>query len=209
MGKFQDLTGNKYNSLTVIKISAQKNKKTYWECKCDCGNIVSVRSDCLKDGNTKGCGCLQKLSVTKHGHARHGYESVEYSTWRSMVDRCYISTHKAYNSYGGRGIFVCDEWRYDFLKFYEDMGERPSKNHSLDRIDNDFGYSKENCRWATRKEQMRNRRNSFNIIFEGKIRSFSELCEQFNIHKETARHRLRRGWSAEKTFYTVPIKVAI
>jgi hypothetical protein len=110
-------------------------------------------------GGSKSCGCIKINNLYKHGESL----SKEYRVWHQMKQRCYNKKNKRYYRYGGRGIFVCEKWKNDFSAFLSDMGRRPSKEHSIDRKNNDFGYSPENCRWATRSQQQRNK-TSYNSI---------------------------------------------
>lgn len=153
--------GNKYNRLTVIGEVEKQSRKRYLKCVCDCGQQTVVRSDKLKSGHTKSCGCLQRervrdaLSKTKtHGMTNSG----EYYIWCGMKSRCFNENNKSYKYYGGRGITVCDRWRDSFENFYEDMGPRPSSIHQIDRINNDGNYEPGNCKWRTPSENCLNRR---------------------------------------------------
>lgn len=154
-----DLTKERFERLVVIE-RAENNKHGHarWKCQCDCGKITIVSSRNLVTGNTKSCGCLsaetRKKVNTKHGMCR----SVEYNTWRGMLERCNNPKNIAYQRYGGRNITVCDRW-YKFENFFEDMGFRP-KELTIERRDNEEGYSKTNCYWANKTVQSRNRRIS-------------------------------------------------
>lgn len=149
--------GKKYHKLTILEVLEKRKAK----CICDCGNEATVYLHNLTRGlkNTTSCGCVW-LDVIRKSNTTHGYDpkSLTYRTWVSMKARCYIPSASSYSYYGGRGIKICDKWRNDFLSFLADMGERPSKLITLDRIDSSGNYEPNNCRWATKKEQCINRR---------------------------------------------------
>lgn len=157
------LNGDRFGRLVVISESEQTGSTRRFLCKCDCGSISTVALRRLNAGKTKSCGCLAReitgIRSTTHGHSRGGRATSTYLIWAGMIQRCTNPTLKAWKDYGGRGIRVCDRWLASFENFLSDMGERP-KELSIDRINNDGNYEPSNCRWATRTEQVRNRRVS-------------------------------------------------
>lgn len=136
-----------------------KNGNHYWVYLCSCGVEIIVAKHNWSSGHTKSCGCLQREQTAK-ANTSHG-ESIgvpEYRAWRNMLDRCGNQRRKDYKHYGGRGISVCSRWRDSYKLFLSDMGRKPSADHSLDRIENNGNYCPGNCRWATKTEQLKNRR---------------------------------------------------
>ena len=205
MSKFIDLTGKRFGRLIVIRrINNDKCDNLRWLCRCDCGQTIIALGGNLRKEQTKSCGCLQKeLSAfrsTKHGHRKNRKTSQIYTSWKSMNQRCFDFNNPAYSSYGGRGITVCRRWK-KFENFLEDMGKRPPGT-SLDRINNNRNYYKSNCRWATPKQQGRNKRNNRLITFIGKTKCLSAWAEKYNIPRITLTMRLKRGWSIEKSLIT-------
>lgn len=164
--KLIDLTGQKIGRLTVIERSENnKHGQTTYFCKCDCGETKVVCGHSLRKGTTQSCGCLNvevvKKMRTKHGYAPwNGKKPAIYTIWKGMRQRCNNPNHPKYKDYGGRGIKVCDRWQNSFEAFLEDMGERPSLKHSIDRKDVDGDYEPSNCRWALPDTQARNVRVS-------------------------------------------------
>lgn len=202
MAKAKDLTvfiGIKYNYLTVIKESNKiktsgGNSKRRLLCSCECGIIKDYDWQSVINGNIKSCGCYSRkiasnrMKIMNNIHGQ--FNTPEYNSWQSMKKRCLNKTHKAYNDYGGRGITVCKRWIESFENFLNDMGSKPSKSHSLDRINNNDGYYKENCRWATQKQQCQNQRTNRNIEFEGKIKCISEWARILNMSTSKLYYRL-------------------
>ena len=158
------MIGSRFGGWVVVAFSHKKRSGPYYLCKCDCGTERIVFRGNLKSGKTRSCGCLVSTHIaenaTKHGHAKTSSHpaSPTYSSWSSMLTRCYNEKSKTYKNYGGRGISVCERW-HTFLNFLDDMGEKPEKGMSIERINNDGNYEKSNCKWATTKEQNRNKRS--------------------------------------------------
>jgi len=204
MGKFVDLTGQKFSRLTVIKRVANSDaKQTRWLCKCQCGNMKVVQGAHLKDKHTRSCGCMisdstiaRNIKNIIHGHSANHQRSKTYRTWDGMKDRCMNPYHKQYKDYGGRGIQVCKRW-LKFENFLQDMGEKP-EGLTLDRIDNDGDYCPENCQWSTWLEQQRNRNNNRLITINGVTKCLSEWCEFYHMDYYKIYQRIQRGWSIER-----------
>lgn len=201
--RFIDLTGQKFGRLTVVSLSLKDSKGTRWNCRCKCGRMTEVRMSNLKTGNVQSCGCLgrerQLLAATTHG----GSYKIEYHSWAGLRDRCENPNNKDYPRYGGRGIKVCKRW-LKFENFLDDLGDRPSPKHSIDRVDSNGNYCKENCRWATTKEQGNNRRNNVLLFYQGETKTVTEWSETVGIKMTTIHARLRRGWSVERALSVPP-----
>jgi hypothetical protein len=191
----RDLTGQTFSRLTVLSRAENIDNSTAWNCTCECGVEKVIRGNSLKTGSSKSCGCNR---VT-HGLTR----TTEYSIWLGIKSRCANPKDKDYENYGGRGISVAKEWEDSFEQFYKDMGSRPSNKHSIDRRDNDLGYSKNNCRWADQKTQARNRRNTILITYKGKTKCISAWEEELGFSRSILHNRLNHlGWSIDKSFNT-------
>lgn len=196
-------SGDVFGRLTVLGRAPSRNGRTFWHCKCECGNECEVSGQEMARTNrpgAKSCGCLRKElhkeRVTTHGMSH----SSEFSIWGNILDRCRNPNSHSYANYGGRGITICKEWE-KFETFYADMGPRPS-GHSLDRIDNDKGYSKENCRWATAKEQNNNRRSNVNLTIGDETKTIAGWSEATGVNVNTIQKRLYDGMDIKEAVET-------
>ena len=197
--KKTDLIGIKFNRLTVISENGRdKHGRVYWECLCECGNEIKVISSELKNGHTKSCGCLNKerIELSKLKDTR---KNSAYRVWDAMKQRCVNPNNSSYNRYGAKGIKVCDRWLNSFQNFLEDMGERPSKNHSIGRIKSELGYYKDNCRWETPLEQSRNISSNVWLEYNGETMLQTDWERKFGLKNSTIYNQLRKG----KTFKEV------
>jgi len=202
MSKLINRSGHRYGRLSVLKDSGERKEgQVLWRCICDCGNKTTVRSSNLANGVTKSCGCFSRESSSKRMKTHDMTNSPEFIIWGSMIARCTNPKHKSFKRYGERGITVCDEW-HKFENFYKDMGNRPKKGLTLDRIDNEKDYSKENCKWSTTKEQNRNRHNS--VSFNGECTAVA--AQRLGCSTSAIIKRLKRGWTIEKAFTTPVVK---
>ncbi len=202
--RIKNLQDNIFGRLTVIKFFGTNGaNRALWICKCRCGKTKTILSDSLVSGRTKSCGCLNVEQIKK-AKTTHGYANKipEYRIWKSMTGRCNNKNNESFNNYGGRGIRVCRRW-LKFENFLLDMGKRPSKNHSIDRLNNDDGYSKNNCRWATSNQQNRNKRSNINILFNGKTQCLKDWAKELNMAYLTLYDRIHKlNWSVDKALST-------
>ena len=152
-----DIAGEKYGRLTAIQFTRTKNKMTMWLFQCECGNKKEINMSAVRAGKTKSCGCLSRELASKRNRTHGMSETRVYYAWNNMMKRCYSSKNSEYKNYGERGIKVIERWHI-FENFFEDMGH-PPKNLSLERIDNDKGYSPQNCKWETQSVQSTNKRH--------------------------------------------------
>ena len=173
--------------------------KQYYKCKCDCGNekIASLWS--LRDGHTLSCGCLQREKNVERLIIHNLSASRIYRIWRAIKNRCLNKKLMDYKNYGGRGIKVCEEWKNDFMSFYNwSMAHDYADDLTIDRIDVNGNYSPENCKWSTKKEQSNNRRTCCNFTYNGVTKNYKQWCEFLNINYKTFYSRISRGWEIKK-----------
>lgn len=161
MAQIIDMQGMKIGRWSVIQPVEKRNNRAFWKCECDCGTVRDVVGKDLRNGKSTSCGCIsaEKKAIANYIHGyTTGKISITYKTWASMKERCTNPNNRVYSYYGGRGISVCERWFNSFTNFVEDMGDRPSAEYSLDRIDVNGNYEPSNCRWATVSEQRINTR---------------------------------------------------
>lgn len=211
----QDFIGRRFGRLVVVSFLGSrphphakyraKSKARFWECLCDCGQIVEHHTSALNSGNVRSCGCLRRDQRYISKNKKHGMTNIpEHNVWSQMLMRCHNTDHHAYELYGGRGILVCEQWQNSFATFIADMGRRPSPKHTLDRIDNNLGYSPENCRWATWREQSQNKRTNQFLTFQGQTLCIAEWERRLGFSSGLIRYRQKRGFSLENIMTTPP-----
>lgn len=203
MGFRKDLTGRIFGDMTVLRFSFSRKNSSYWECKCDCGVVKSVRGSHLTGGKTKTCGCyLKKGMNTKHKMCR----TPEYKSWCKIKERCNNPKSKDYKNYGGRGIIICPEWNDSFQLFYDHVGRKPSSKHSIDRINNNGNYEPNNVRWSTRIEQNNNSRKNVFLEYNGDRKTIAQWARTIKIDPKTLRTRIKDlKWTTEKAL-TQPLR---
>lgn len=195
----------RFGRLTVLHREAPTGReKGRWACECDCGQRRVVRGTSLRSGVTTSCGCLrdERLRVSRARQSQHlpfqgAASTPEYKSWMAMILRCENPRDPSYPRYGGRGIKVCASWSRSFAAFWSDMGPRPSLDMSLDRIDNEGNYEPGNCRWASKQEQQRNKRNNRWIEAFGQRLTMAEWTARLGVSRATIGYRIQHGWSVE------------
>lgn len=187
--------GKRFGRLLVVSFDRHSSSgHDFWLCRCDCGNEKVIQAGSLWRGHTRSCGCITKerMRIKQFRHGWHGTST--YNIWCSMRERCGNPKHQAYAGYGGRGITVCERWQ-SFENFLSDMGERPY-GLSLERRENNQGYSKDNCVWATRKQQSSNRRNNIMICWDDHVMTLKDASQHFGVPYKKAHARIKNlGWS--------------
>jgi hypothetical protein len=174
-------------------------------CLCDCGTVRNVSKARLLRGTSLSCGCLARELSAKRATKHGGAYSSEYGIWSKIIARCENPNHPAYPNYGARGVSVCQEWKESFQSFIQDMGPRPSPEHSVDRFpDNSGNYEPSNCRWATWVEQNNNKSNNHLVEFNGETKTIAQWAQEFGMSHGTLSQRLMRGWDVVDAL-TIPV----
>lgn len=199
----RSLAGMRFGRLVVTAQGPRGLGRQRWIAQCDCGGTTTALRSHLLIGTTRSCGCLHRERMAalnfRHGQS-HGRI---WNAWESMVRRCTDTRVDAYPRYGGRGITVCERWR-TFENFAADMGPHPGKGFSIDRIDNDGHYEPGNCRWATQREQQRNRSSNVPVEINGTTRILVEWSELSGVKLCTIWRRLERGWDPHRAVFERP-----
>lgn len=194
-----DMLGHRIGSWTVMSEAGVKNGSYFWECVCDCGTISILNGCNLRRGSSKSCGCkkaeLMSKKSTTHGDTRGGVNTKEFRAWMAIINRCTKPTDNAYHHYGGRGITVCYTWLNSYESFLSDIGRAPTPKHSVERKDNNKGYDKDNCVWATHKEQCRNRRSNVYLTHNGVTKILGDWAKEFGIDRGRIGWHLKNGKS--------------
>jgi hypothetical protein len=194
------------DKLTIIGFysNPKERHRTYAKCQCACGNEIFLIGKQLR--KTRACRCIAKETArknfTKHKHTINNVPSGTYTSWANMIQRCCNPKNSWFSDYGGRGIRVCERWsgKDGFQRFLDDMGERPSNKHSIERINNNGNYTIENCKWGTSHEQSRNTRRTHFIEFNGQRLCVVDWARKLGIPRSRIEKRLKLGWSIEDAF---------
>jgi len=198
--RVKNLVGLTLGRLTVTRFSHRNERSDqFWMCHCSCGKDKAINGSSLTSNRVLSCGCLRSENMVKRNVPTHGMShSREYKSWRAIMDRCLNPNDKSWKDYGGRGIIVCQRWQESFENFYADMGNKPTPKHSIERKNNDLGYDPSNCRWATVKEQNRNRRSNTRITHNGITLTLVEWEEKLGLNYNVLCQRLSAGWSVDR-----------
>ena len=197
-----DLTGQKIGFLTVLqRLPQYTHKKTYYKCKCDCGKEIITYYGNLASGHTKSCGCYMKKLASEMFSTHRKSSTVLYKRWSGIKERCYSPNSTKYYRYGARGIKMCDEWKNDFIKFYDwSINNGFSENLTIDRIDVNGDYCPENCKWSNNIEQANNKTNSRFITYKGKTQTVAQWSRETGVAYDNIIARLRLGWDVDSIF---------
>jgi len=206
MSHFIDLTGQKFGRWNVIRYSHHRGGKSIWVCQYDCGTVREVQGCHMRAGRSRSCGCLEHELLMERNTTHGKNKTPLHYLWLGVKDRCYNKNDKAYKNYGGRGITVCDEWRTNFLAFESwALKNGYQKGLTLDRIDNEKGYSPDNCRFADRITQANNKRSNHRLTVNGRTQTVMQWAKEMGLNESVIRNRLKRGWS-EHDAVMIPVR---
>lgn len=220
--KLIDLTGQVFGRLIVVDEApstfytfrrggrSMRQRRRWWNCRCRCGNLTTVTHGNLTAAKRPvlSCGCYRNDQIQQANTVHGKRHTVLYRIWTDIRSRCRNAAVKGYKDYGGRGITICERWlvgedgKHPFVCFAQDMGERPSSKHSVERVDNDQGYSPDNCVWALAIPQANNKRSNHCLTFAGETLTVRQWGRRLNVSPNSIQTRLSRGWSTERTLTT-------
>lgn len=199
---FEDLTGARFERLTVLGLHGMRGRKRYWECQCDCGKVRFVEGSALNRGRSLSCGCIRK----DRAYRTHGmHDTRQYHIWENMKARCSNEKCMYYKFYGGRGIQVCERW-LTFAAFWEDMRDGYADHLTIDRKDCNGDYEPGNCRWATIDEQKANVRSNIWLAFRGERKTRAQWAKALGFRPGMILKRIRAGWSVDEALSTPPLR---
>lgn len=201
------LVGRRFGYLTVLKREGaiprphgkRSSSQPTWRCRCICGQEIVVRGDHLRAGRKKSC------SLNGHFFARdiNAVSTMERQSWNNMLQRCYNPKSNSYKYYGAKRVRVCRQWKNNFQQFLADMGPRPSAKHSLDRYPDPHGnYEPTNCRWATKRQQALNKRDTVKVLWKGEMMPLAEFAALIGVNARMISKRIERGWDIEHAMTT-------
>jgi hypothetical protein len=185
--------GQRFERWTVLQLGERAGSHPAALCVCDCGTERIVRTELLRIGKSKSCGCYRDAAATTHGRSHTSMHNI----WLAMRRRCYLPSDGSYERYGGRGIKVCDRWQI-FENFLADMGERPSDKHSIERENNEGNYEPGNCIWAVKLVQANNTRSNVYYTLDGETLTLAQWARKCGMNYKTVHARIKRGWSLER-----------
>ena len=194
-----DLTGQRFNKLIVINKEKTENGRIFWNCLCDCGNNIVVITGNLKSNRVKSCGCLKVQKLIERSTIHNQRHSKLYEVWKSIKQRCFNPNNSSYKNYGGRGITMCDEWKNDFTSFLNwSINNGYSIGLTIDRVNNDWNYCPNNCRWVDRRIQANNTRCNKLITINNKTDTLANWIRFYKISYSSYYKRIKKGLSEQE-----------
>lgn len=200
LARGESLVGKSFGRWYVESELEPRGYIKVYSCRCECGTIKEVTRQTLIAGNSNSCGCLRTEQIIARSTSHNGSNHSLWGTYHSMLTRCRNPNYREYHLYGGRGITVCQSWQDNFQNFLDDMGEKPSQDHQLDRKDTNGNYNKENCRWVTKIENARNKRTTVFVDFRGEKKTLKEVAEILQVAYSALYYRYQKGETGENLF---------
>ena len=197
------MIGQRFSRLVVVKQVDTGKRGRWYECRCDCGGTTVAITAKLRNGHKQSCGCLKDENWLGTTHGMHG--TPEHTVWEGIKRRCLMPNEPGFEHYGGRGIKMDVRWQNDFAAFLTDVGHRPSSQHTIERLDVNGHYERDNVSWATMQVQARNKRNNRHITIGGRTMILVEWCEAYGISPKNVVARERIGWCIERAI-TTPVR---